>query len=118
MSSNSREAVTGFILSTDGKGNHSRTVTGEEVLSVTLENSIPVFLLLDLLEACLAETDDGLFGRVEGRLGLVDKVQEVVRFDGGGADFGLCSFVGFVRGGRQKKKGKVGCECVRVGSTK
>lgn len=95
MSSNSREAITRLILSSDRKGNHSRAVTGEEVLSVTLEDSIPVIFLLDLLEACLAETDDGLFGRVEGRLGLVDKVQKVVRFDGGGADFGLYSFVGF-----------------------
>ena len=89
VGTNGRETISGLVLSTDRKGNDCRLVAGEKVFAVTLQDIIPVILFLNLLKSGLAKTDHGLLGRMEGRLGLVHKVQKVLGFDGGRVDFGL-----------------------------
>lgn len=94
MSANGREAVAGLVLASDGKGDDGGAVAGKVVFAVALEGVVPVVLLLDLLEAGLAQTQHGLLGGVEGRLGLVHKVEKVFGLDRSRVDLGLNSSIG------------------------
>lgn len=89
MSADGREAIAGLVLASDSESDNGGAVAGKVVFAVALEGVVPVILLLDLLKARLAQTEHGLLGGVEGRLGLVHKVEKVFGLDGSRVDLGL-----------------------------
>jgi len=106
VSANGREAVAGLVLASDGKGDDGGAVAGKVVFTVALEGVVPVVLLLDLLEAGLAQTQHGLLGGMKGRLSLVHKVEKVFGLDRSRVDLGLNSSIGEKERERERERNK------------